>query len=60
QPFSCALNPHLFMGQDTRLFHAMLRRGVCLAPSAFETMLVSSARDQSTLEVTYEAFKEIS
>ncbi len=39
-----------------KLFHAMLRRGVYLAPSAFETMFVSAAHDQDTLDATLEAF----
>ena len=46
-----------------KFFHAMLRRGVYLAPSAFETIFVSAAHDESTLDSTIEAarasFEEI-
>jgi len=40
-----------------KLFHAMLRRGVYLAPSAFETMFVSAAHDQDTMKATLDAFR---
>jgi glutamate-1-semialdehyde 2,1-aminomutase len=36
-------------------FHAMLERGVYLAPSAFEAGFVSAAHDETTLERTLEA-----
>ncbi len=38
-----------------RFFHAMLARGVYLAPSAFEAGFVSSAHGQSEIEQTLEA-----
>jgi glutamate-1-semialdehyde 2,1-aminomutase len=36
-------------------FHAMLERGVFLAPSAFEAGFMSSAHDASVIEATLEA-----
>jgi glutamate-1-semialdehyde 2,1-aminomutase len=39
----------------TRFFHAMLERGVYLAPSAFEAGFVSSAHGAAELEATFEA-----
>ncbi len=39
-----------------RLFHALLARGVYLAPSAFETNFVSLAHDDDTLALTRDAF----
>ncbi|TKS52743.1 glutamate-1-semialdehyde-2,1-aminomutase [Luteimonas yindakuii] len=41
-----------------RFFHAMLDRGVFLAPSAFEAGFVSAAHDQQTLEATLVAARE--
>ena len=41
-----------------RFFHAMLDRGVFLAPSAFEAGFVSSAHDAETLEATLAAARE--
>lgn len=41
-----------------RFFHAMLDRGVFLAPSAFEAGFVSSAHDADTLEATLAAARE--
>ncbi|WP_058833946.1 glutamate-1-semialdehyde 2,1-aminomutase [Luteimonas abyssi] len=41
-----------------RFFHAMLDRGVFLAPSAFEAGFVSSAHDNATLEATLAAARE--
>jgi glutamate-1-semialdehyde 2,1-aminomutase len=38
-----------------RFFHAMLERGVYLAPSAFEAGFVSSAHSEVELEATFEA-----
>ena len=38
-----------------RFFHAMLARGVYLAPSAFEAGFVSSAHDEGVIEATLEA-----
>ena len=38
-----------------RFFHAMLARGVYLAPSAFETGFMSSAHDQATIDATIDA-----
>ncbi|MFT3928629.1 MAG: hypothetical protein QM778_39235 [Myxococcales bacterium] len=44
-----------------RFFHAMLERGVFLAPSAYEAGFVSSAHDDAVIEATlvaaHEAFK---
>ena len=46
-----------------RFFHAMLERGVYLAPSAYEAGFMSSAHDPSIIEATLvaarEAFKAI-
>ncbi|KFN49143.1 glutamate-1-semialdehyde 2,1-aminomutase [Arenimonas composti] len=46
-----------------RFFHAMLRRGVYLAPSAFEAAFLSSAHGDAeiahTLEAAREAFREV-
>ena len=46
-----------------KFFYAMLRRGVYLAPSAFETIFVSAAHNEETLATTLEAarsaFEEI-
>ena len=46
-----------------RFFHAMLERGVYLAPSAFEAGFMSSAHDDNALEQTLvaarEAFREV-
>ncbi len=41
-----------------RFFHAMLARGVYLAPSAFEAGFVSSAHDANVIEVTIGAARE--
>ncbi|XQA79127.1 glutamate-1-semialdehyde 2,1-aminomutase [Xanthomonas sacchari] len=41
-----------------RFFHAMLERGVFLAPSAYEAGFVSSAHDQDVLEATLAAARE--
>ncbi len=45
-------------------FHAMLERGVYLAPSAFEAGFVSSAHGaaeiEATIEAAREAFRELS
>jgi len=38
-----------------RFFHAMLKRGVFLAPSAFEAGFMSSAHDQAIIETTLDA-----
>ena len=38
-----------------RFFHAMLERGVYLAPSAFEAGFVSSAHDEAVIAATLEA-----
>jgi len=38
-----------------RFFHAMLERGVFLAPSAFEAGFMSSAHDAAVIEATIEA-----
>jgi glutamate-1-semialdehyde 2,1-aminomutase len=46
-----------------RFFHAMLRRGVYLAPSAFEAGFVSAAHSEQdiddTIQIAHEAFAEI-
>lgn len=41
-----------------RLFHAMLRRGIYLPPSAFETWFVSNALEQEQLDTTITALKD--
>jgi glutamate-1-semialdehyde 2,1-aminomutase len=41
-----------------RFFHAMLERGVYLAPSAFEAGFVSSAHGKSELDATFAAARE--
>ena len=41
-----------------RFFHAMLDRGVFLAPSAFEAGFVSSAHDDATIQATLAAARE--
>ncbi|HRN61731.1 MAG TPA: aspartate aminotransferase family protein, partial [Luteimonas sp.] len=41
-----------------RFFHAMLERGVFLAPSAFEAGFVSSAHDEAVVAATLAAAKE--
>jgi glutamate-1-semialdehyde 2,1-aminomutase len=41
-----------------RFFHAMLERGVYLAPSAFEAGFMSSAHGQAELDATVEAARE--
>ena len=38
-----------------RFFHAMLERGVYLAPSAFEAGFLSSAHDDAVIGATVEA-----
>jgi glutamate-1-semialdehyde 2,1-aminomutase len=38
-----------------RFFHAMLERGVYLAPSAYEAGFVSSAHGSAELEATFAA-----
>ncbi|MDQ1107548.1 glutamate-1-semialdehyde 2,1-aminomutase [Stenotrophomonas rhizophila] len=41
-----------------RFFHAMLERGVFLAPSAYEAGFLSSAHDDSIIDATIEAARE--
>ncbi|MEN1956911.1 glutamate-1-semialdehyde 2,1-aminomutase [Luteimonas changyuni] len=41
-----------------RFFHAMLERGVFLAPSAYEAGFVSSAHDEAVVEATLAAARE--
>jgi glutamate-1-semialdehyde 2,1-aminomutase len=41
-----------------KFFHAMLRRGVYLPPSAFETWFLSNALTQKDLDITIEAARE--
>ena len=43
---------------SNRFFHAMLERGVFLAPSAFEAGFMSSAHDASVIEATIAAARE--
>ncbi|TDJ15465.1 MAG: glutamate-1-semialdehyde-2,1-aminomutase [Gammaproteobacteria bacterium] len=42
-----------------RFFHGMLREGVYLAPSAFETGFVSSAHDEQVIDATLEAAERV-
>jgi len=42
-----------------RFFHAMLERGVFLAPSAYEAGFVSSAHDAAVIEDTLKAAREV-
>jgi glutamate-1-semialdehyde 2,1-aminomutase len=41
-----------------RFFHAMLERGVCLAPSAYEAGFVSSAHRPADIDATLAAARE--
>jgi glutamate-1-semialdehyde 2,1-aminomutase len=41
-----------------RFFHAMLGRGVFLAPSAYEAGFVSSTHDEAVIDATLEAARE--
>ena len=41
-----------------RFFHAMLERGVFLAPSAYEAGFISSAHDEAVINATIEAARE--
>ncbi len=41
-----------------RFFHAMLERGVFLAPSAYEAGFISSAHDEAVIDATVEAARE--
>lgn len=41
-----------------RLFHAMLRRGIYLPPSAFETWFISNALERAELDQTIAALKD--
>ncbi|NYZ63370.1 glutamate-1-semialdehyde 2,1-aminomutase [Luteimonas deserti] len=45
-------------GAFNRFFHAMLERGVFLAPSAFEAGFMSSAHDDAAIAATIEAARE--
>lgn len=45
--------------QFKKFFHAMLKRGVYLAPSAFETGFVSSAHSDEDIEATLSAAAEV-
>jgi glutamate-1-semialdehyde 2,1-aminomutase len=51
---AAAANNDLFK----KYFHAMLKRGIYLAPSAFETWFLSNALSQEDLDETIEATKE--
>ena len=46
------------MDAFNRFFHAMLERGVFLAPSAYEAGFISSAHDEAVIEATIEAARE--
>jgi len=46
------------IGAFKRFFHAMLKRGVFFAPSAFEAGFVSSAHDAAVIEATLAAARE--
>jgi glutamate-1-semialdehyde 2,1-aminomutase len=41
-----------------KFFHAMLRRGVYLPPSAYESWFLSNALSQKDLDITIEAARE--
>ncbi len=43
------------IGAFNRFFHAMLERGVFMAPSAYEAGFISSAHDEAVVEATLEA-----
>ena len=43
------------IGAFNRFFHAMLERGVFMAPSAYEAGFISSAHDDAVVEATLEA-----
>src|SRR5690606_16252254 len=45
-------------GAFNRFFHAMLERGVFLAPSAYEAGFMSSAHDEAVITATIEAARE--
>ena len=46
------------IGAFNRFFHAMLERGVFLAPSAYEAGFISSAHDETVVEATLAAARE--
>ncbi|KAF1687298.1 glutamate-1-semialdehyde-2,1-aminomutase [Pseudoxanthomonas broegbernensis] len=46
------------IGAFNRFFHAMLERGVFLAPSAYEAGFLSSAHDDAVIAATLEAARE--
>lgn len=41
-----------------RYFHALLQRGVCIAPSQFEAGFVSTAHTEADIDATIERGKE--
>jgi len=43
--------------QYAKLFHAMLERGIYLAPSQFEAAFMSSAHEEGVIKETLEAFE---
>jgi glutamate-1-semialdehyde 2,1-aminomutase len=45
------------VAQFNQFFHAMLARGIYLAPSAFEAGFVSSAHSDTDIDATIEAAK---
>ena len=51
-----ALNSDL--EQFTRFFRRMLKQGIYLAPSAFESLFVSTAHTEEDLERTAKAFRK--
>ena len=46
------------MDAFNRFFHAMLERGVFLAPSAYEAGFISSAHDEAVINATIDAARE--
>jgi glutamate-1-semialdehyde 2,1-aminomutase len=42
----------------TRFFRSMLNQGIYLAPSAFESLFVSTAHSEKDLELTARAFRK--
>ena len=46
------------IGAFNRFFHAMLERGVFLAPSAYEAGFLSSAHDDSVIDATIAAARD--
>ncbi len=49
---------HCDIAAFREFFHGMLKRGVYLAPSAFEAGFISSAHSQADLDETLDAARE--